>query len=98
MRRAEAIAEAEGLAIIPPFDHADIIAGQGTVGLEIVEDFGPEKLPQWILYPTGGGTGLIGMHKAFGELAEIGWWRPVLGLVLYAMFLGAHGWLFGVSP
>jgi uncharacterized membrane protein len=32
------------------------------------------------------------------ELAEIGWWRPALGLVLYAVFLGAHGWLFGVSP
>lgn len=32
------------------------------------------------------------------ELAEIGWWRVALALVLYAVFLGAHGWLFGVSP
>jgi uncharacterized membrane protein len=32
------------------------------------------------------------------ELAEIGWWRIALALVLYAVFLGAHGWLFGVSP
>lgn len=32
------------------------------------------------------------------ELAEIGWWRVAIGLVLYAVFLGAHGWLFGVSP
>jgi uncharacterized membrane protein len=32
------------------------------------------------------------------ELAEIGWWRVALGLVLYAVFLGAHSWLFGVSP
>jgi uncharacterized membrane protein len=32
------------------------------------------------------------------ELAEIGWWRVALALVLYAVFLGAHPWLFGVSP
>ena len=32
------------------------------------------------------------------DLAEIGWWRIALALVLYAVFLGTHGWLFGVSP
>ena len=32
------------------------------------------------------------------ELAEIGWWRAAIGLVLYAVFLVAHSWLFGVSP
>jgi uncharacterized membrane protein len=32
------------------------------------------------------------------ELAEIGWWRVAIALVLYAVFLGTHGWLFGVSP
>jgi uncharacterized membrane protein len=32
------------------------------------------------------------------EVAEIGWWRVAIALVLYAVFLGAHGWLFGVSP
>jgi uncharacterized membrane protein len=32
------------------------------------------------------------------SLAEIGWWRVALALVLYAVFLGAHAWLFGVSP
>jgi len=32
------------------------------------------------------------------SLAEIGWWRVALGLVLYAVFLGTHGWMFGVSP
>ena len=36
--RAEAIAAEQGLVIIPPFDHPWIIAGQGTVGLEIVEE------------------------------------------------------------
>jgi threonine synthase len=33
--------------------------------------------PDWIIYPTGGGTGLIGMWKAFEELERIGWMRPI---------------------
>jgi len=42
------------------------------MGLELAEQFS-WKLPDVILYPTGGGTGLIGMWKAFNELEEIGW-------------------------
>lgn len=42
------------------------------MGLELAEQFF-WKLPDAILYPTGGGTGLIGMWKAFNELEEIGW-------------------------
>jgi threonine synthase len=42
------------------------------MGLELAEQLGWD-LPDAILYPTGGGTGLIGMWKAFGELAELGW-------------------------
>ena len=48
------------------------IEGKKTMGLEVAEQFGWE-LPDVILYPTGGGTGLIGMWKAFAELAELGW-------------------------
>ena len=48
------------------------IEGKKTMGLELAEQFEWE-LPDVILYPTGGGTGLIGMWKAFGELEEIGW-------------------------
>ena len=48
------------------------IEGKKTMGLELAEQLG-WKLPDVILYPTGGGTGLIGMWKAFQELAEIGW-------------------------
>lgn len=48
------------------------IEGKKTMGLELAEQFGWE-LPDVILYPTGGGTGLIGMWKAFAELTEIGW-------------------------
>lgn len=48
------------------------IEGKKTMGLELAEQLGWE-LPDVILYPTGGGTGLIGMWKAFAELGEMGW-------------------------
>ena len=48
------------------------IEGKKTMGLEIAEQF-QWQLPDVIVYPTGGGTGLIGMWKAFHELREIGW-------------------------
>ncbi len=48
------------------------IEGKKTMGLELAEQC-QWKLPDVILYPTGGGTGLIGMWKAFHELASIGW-------------------------
>ena len=53
--KAEALAKAEGLAVVPPFDHPDIIAGQATVALEIVDQL-PEV--ETVLVPVGGG-GLI---------------------------------------
>ena len=48
------------------------IEGKKTMGLELAEQLG-WQLPDVILYPTGGGTGLIGMWKAFAELQELGW-------------------------
>ena len=51
------------------------IEGKKTMGLELAEQF-EWSLPDVILYPTGGGTGLIGMWKAFNELAELGWVDP----------------------
>jgi threonine synthase len=48
------------------------IEGKKTMGLELAEQFDWE-LPDWIFYPTGGGTGLIGMWKAFEELEALGW-------------------------
>jgi threonine synthase len=50
------------------------IEGKKTMGLELAEQFEWE-LPDVILYPTGGGTGLIGMWKAFKELEALGWLR-----------------------
>ena len=54
-QKAEALAAAEGLAVIPPFDHPDVVAGQATVGVEIAE-----QLPdvETVVVPVGGG-GLI---------------------------------------
>ena len=45
------------------------------MGYELAEDLGWE-LPDAIVYPTGGGTGLIGMWKAFEEMEELGWIGP----------------------
>ncbi len=48
------------------------LEGKKTMGLELAEQL-DWRLPDVILYPTGGGTGLIGMWKAFAELRELGW-------------------------
>lgn len=48
------------------------VEGKKTMGLELAEQFGWD-LPEAIIYPTGGGTGIIGMWKAFEELEQLGW-------------------------
>jgi len=48
------------------------IEGKKTMGLEIAEQFGWE-VPDVILYPTGGGVGIIGIYKALTELRQLGW-------------------------
>ncbi|HWP98958.1 MAG TPA: threonine synthase, partial [Vicinamibacterales bacterium] len=48
------------------------VEGKKTMGFEIVEQLG-WRYPDWILYPTGGGTGIVGMWKAFDELERLGW-------------------------
>jgi threonine synthase len=48
------------------------IEGKKTMGLELAEQLGWE-LPDVIFYPTGGGTGIIGMWKAFAEMEALGW-------------------------
>jgi len=48
------------------------VEGKKTMGFEIVEQLG-WRLPDVIIYPTGGGVGLIGIHKAVQELRELGW-------------------------
>jgi threonine synthase len=67
----------EGKAMMNWFDMSTFkepyrLEGKKTMGFEIAEQFGWE-LPDVIIYPTGGGTGLVGMWKAFQELKRIGW-------------------------
>ena len=57
--------------MFPPLKEPYRIEGKKTMGLELAEQLGWE-LPDVIFYPTGGGTGLIGMWKAFAELEAIG--------------------------
>jgi threonine synthase len=52
------------------------IEGKKTMGYEIAEQL-DWTLPDWILYPTGGGTGMVGMWKAFEEMSALGWIDPV---------------------
>jgi threonine synthase len=52
------------------------IEGKKTMGYELAEQF-DWRLPDWILYPTGGGTGMVGMWKAFEEMSALGWIDPV---------------------
>jgi threonine synthase len=52
------------------------IEGKKTMGYEIAEQL-EWSLPDWIIYPTGGGTGMVGMWKAFAEMSALGWIDPV---------------------
>ncbi len=69
----------QGMETMDWFDFSTLkepyrIEGKKTMGLELAEQFNWE-LPDVILYPTGGGTGLIGIWKAFEELSELGWFK-----------------------
>ena len=64
-QRAEAIAREDGLAMIPPFDHPDVVAGQGTIGLEIAEQR-PDVVT--VLSPVSGGGLLAGITVAISAL------------------------------
>jgi threonine synthase len=64
--------DAEGWFDVSTLKEPYRIEGKKTMGYELAEQFDWE-LPDVIIYPTGGGTGLIGMWKAFDEMEELGW-------------------------
>ncbi|MEU0095149.1 threonine synthase [Kribbella sp. NPDC006257] len=68
----EQLAIREGYQDVSTLKEPYRIEGKKTMGLEIAEQLG-WKLPDVILYPTGGGVGLIGIWKALAELAALGW-------------------------
>lgn len=61
---AAELAEREGMTVIPPYDHRDVMAGQGTVGLELLEQEGPFDA---VVVPVGGGGLLAGVATALIE-------------------------------
>lgn len=67
-----AVIQAEGIYDASTLKEPYRIEGKKTMGLEIAEQF-RWKLPDVILYPTGGGVGLIGIYKALKELQTLGW-------------------------
>ncbi len=67
--------EAEGWFDVSTLKEPYRIEGKKTMGYELVEQLDWD-LPDMIIYPTGGGTGLVGMWKAFDEMEEMGWIGP----------------------
>ncbi len=65
-------ARKEGWFDVSTFKEPYRVEGKKTMGYELAEAFGWE-LPDVIIYPTGGGTGLVAMWKAFAELETLGW-------------------------
>lgn len=65
-------AREEGWFDVSTFKEPYRVEGKKVMGYELAESFGWE-LPDVIIYPTGGGTGLVGMWKAFAELEQLGW-------------------------
>ncbi len=71
-RIAVGIAAEQGLFDLSTLKEPCRTEGKKTMGLEIAQQLG-WRMPDVIVYPTGGGTGIIGMYKGFQELLELGW-------------------------
>jgi threonine synthase len=68
-------AEKEGWFDVSTLNEPFRVEGKKTLGYEVAEQLG-WKLPRGIIYPTGGGVGLLGMWKAFDEMEQLGWIGP----------------------
>jgi threonine synthase len=71
-RQAALQSEENGWFGVSTFKEPYRVEGKKTMGYELAEAF-DWHLPDLIVYPTGGGTGLVGMWKAFSEMEEMGW-------------------------
>ena len=70
--KAAELSKSEGWFLMATLKEPYRIEGKKTMGYELAEQF-DYSLPEVIIYPTGGGTGLIGMWKAFDEMEKMGW-------------------------
>lgn len=75
-RMARAFAAESGFFDVSTLREPYRIEGKKTMGIELAEQLEWKRLPTHIIYPTGGGTGLIGMWKVFRELCTLGWIPP----------------------
>ena len=71
-KKARAFAAESGFLDVSTLREPYRIEGKKTMGIELAEQLG-WRLPDAVVYPTGGGTGLIGMWKVFSEMREWGW-------------------------
>lgn len=71
-KSAEQVSKSDGWFNMSTFKEPYRVEGKKIMGFEIAESLG-WKLPDVVIYPTGGGTGLVGMRKAFIELNTLGW-------------------------
>ncbi len=71
-KAATEAAKDKGWYEVSTFREAGRCEGKKTMGYELAEQLN-WTLPDWIIYPTGGGTGMVGMWKAFSEMETIGW-------------------------
>jgi threonine synthase len=71
-RQAAAASESHGWFNVATFREPYRVEGKKTMGFELAKAY-DWSLPDVVVYPTGGGTGLVGMWKAFDELEELGW-------------------------
>ena len=71
-RLAAARAAAAGWYDVSTLKEPYRVEGKKTMAYELAEQFDWEW-PEWFIYPTGGGTGIVGMWKAFAELEQLGW-------------------------
>jgi threonine synthase len=74
-REAARMAQEQGVFNLATLREPYRVEGKKTMGFELAEEF-EWDLPEVIVYPAGGGTGLVGLAKAFDELEQLGWIGP----------------------
>ncbi len=70
--RMDEVAGDDRTGVVTTFREPCRVEGKKTIAFEIAGDLGDDS-PDWILFPTGGGTGIVAIWKAYGELEELGW-------------------------
>ena len=86
-RLANVFAASRGIFCANTFQEPYRVEGKKTMGLELAEQLG-WRMPDVVVYPIGGGVGLVGIGKAFNELLELGWISGTLPRFVVAQYSG----------